>query len=304
MENLNENCFAYPSMRKYPIHTKEAALNSHDEFIKEASRYPRVVADQIEANFEKAASYHEITWSAQEKVANLERESFLFKGGSENVEMTKIASESDHRAAVDWILEKRASSHREDLQEPAKYALWYASEHGLDMNTPEMLKIARIAGIGVCDREKVQYEFDKRAFLIQPCKKDREAFWSYSKELQSMSDEDFYKEATLNKICNVLEYMDIAYDTKYRYGKDLQAPEDVVFEKNASILIAEANDLLLVGSIDTVLSKKALLERKNAVNSFFTDYFGAKESMEDAEMVKKVASLDADTAEALLERIN
>jgi hypothetical protein len=52
-----------------------------------------------------------------------------------------------------------------------------------------------------------------------------------------------------------------------------------------------------------VISKKALLERKNGVNSFFNTYFGAENEEDDGKMCQKVASLDEKTAKALLEHL-
>jgi hypothetical protein len=42
------------------------------------------------------------------------------------------------------------------------------------------------------------------------------------------------------------------------------------------------------------------LERKEGVNSFFEGYFGAEKLEDDAKMIEKVASLDENTAKALL----
>ena len=61
--------------------------------------------------------------------------------------------------------------------------------------------------------------------------------------------------------------------------------------------------MLHIPSIDTVLSKKALLERSEAVNSFFTTYLGAEKPETAENMCEKVASLDENLAEALLERL-
>jgi len=80
----------------------------------------------------------------------------------------------------------------------------------------------------------------------------------------------------------------------------LMAPEQVCFGQNIDDLTKEAADMLHVPSIDAVLSKKAVLERKNAINGFFNEYFGASEAENDEKLLEKVASLDENTANALL----
>ena len=92
------------------------------------------------------------------------------------------------------------------------------------MNTPELVKIAQIAGIGVGNREDIEHEFDKRATLNIFTGKNKEMFWNYSKALKELSDDDFYKEANLNTVCNVLEDIDIMYNNKQAYGKTLASP--------------------------------------------------------------------------------
>jgi hypothetical protein len=93
------------------------------------------------------------------------------------------------------------------------------------------------------------------------------------------------------------------YSNTHRYGHDLKHPEDVCFGQGVDDLLKEASDLAYIESIDTTISKKALLERKNAVNSFFSEYFGASEALDGDDLVAKVASLDENIANALLEAI-
>ena len=81
------------------------------------------------------------------------------------------------------------------------------------------------------------------------------------------------------------------------------APERVCFKANLVDLTKEASDMMHIPSVDVVISKKALLERKNGVNSFFETYFGAEKEENDEKMCQKVASLDEKTATALLESL-
>lgn len=303
MDNLDKNCFAYPSMRKYPVHTKEAALNSWTAFCDEKQDMPQIIVTEITEVFQKAASFHEITLDPITKEAAAESETFYLGTDEGGISMCKIASTADVETAASYILEKRASMPREQLAEAAKYTLWCAANMDVPVESDAMKKIARIAGIGVGDRDEIQKEFEKRATMNLFEGQSKEAFWDYVNEMKSMSDEDFYKEANLNKICNALEGIDIMYANTHRYGVDLKHPEEVCFGQNMDDLIKEASDLAYIESIDTTISKKALLERKNAVTSFFNEYFGTSEALDGDELVSKVASLDEDTANALLEAI-
>lgn len=305
MNNLSDSCFAYQSMRKYPIHTKEAACNSYQAFSKEASCYPKPLADDIKANFEKAAAYHEIDLEAlnKQEYAPAMPELISFKGDDGVVTMSKISSAGDIPVAVSKILEYRGITKRANLKEAAKYVLWAASNADFDMETAEMKKIARIAGIGVGDRDKIQEEFEKRATLNIFDGASKDAFWKFAADLKNLSDDDFYSETSLNKICSILEETDVLYGNNHKYGSQLAYPEDVVFSETVDDLLKEASDLLLIPSIDTTISKKALLERESKANAFLKTYLGQENDLAGDDLLGKVASLDADTASALLERI-
>ena len=300
MDNLNKDWFAYPSMRKYPVHTKEAALHSFQEFSDESFTIPKALSSMITGRFEKAAAFHEIELKPLEKTAAATPDTILFEGKTGDISISKITSLEAFREATDYILEKRATMHRADLQEAAKYVVWTAANSDMAQATPELQKVAKIAGIGVGDRAKIQHAFEKRATLCVLSDHDSVPFWSYAKELRGLTDEEFYKEATLNKICNTIEEIDEFYNNKARYGKDLEAPEDVVFESNMDDLLKEASDLMYIPSVDATLSKKALLQRKEAVQAFFNQYLAAETAYSDVELIEKVASLDHSVADHFL----
>jgi hypothetical protein len=105
-----------------------------------------------------------------------------------------------------------------------------------------------------------------------------------------------------------MDEIDRMYGLNEHYGKKmgdsvLKSPEQVCFGQNLDDLTKEAADMLHVPSIDTVLSKKAVLERKDAINGFFNTYFGAENAENDEKLLEKVASLDENTANALLQAL-
>lgn len=197
MTTLDDNCFAYPSMRKYPIHTKEDALNSYAAFCADKQLYSATKAQEITDRFEKAASYHGITLQQQQTKTAKERPNTVsFDAGDGNrITMNRICDAGDVSAAADYILAKRAHMHRGMLKEASKYVLHAASVLGEDISSEKLTKIAQIAGIGVGDREKIENELEKRAAMNIFSLSDTEKLRNYIKEVKELSDEDFYKEA-------------------------------------------------------------------------------------------------------------
>jgi len=310
MEPLDKSCFAYQGCRKYPIHTKEAASTSYRTFAGEKAMYGKELRDEIQANFDKAAAFHGLDLNSLiEKKAAAPREELVLGVSDENaVVMNKIQTPQDVDTAVGFILEKRASTPRKSLQEGARYILWNVSNSDLDMDTADMRKIAQIAGIGVGDRDDILYQLDKRATLLELPRQEQEMFWKFSRDLHAMDDDTFYKSATLTKICDMMDEIDQLYGLNHYYGMTkggsvLKSPEETCFGQSFEHLAEQCQDMLYVPSIDTILSKTALEERKNQVKSFFQTYFGEKEPFGDVSMGTKVASLDKTTAEALIEAL-
>ena len=304
MNDLDNSLYAYPAMRKYPVHTKEAALNAYQQFKADRASYSQEKAEEIEAVFKKAASYYDMDIDPQTKQAAEPRDTVdLVADGDDYISMDVIKTVQDVQKAASYILTKRASMRRAQLKEAAKYVIWAAANSSMPLDSPALTKLAKIAGIGVGNRDDIIHEFEKRATMNIFDGADKEAFWKYAQELREMADEDFYKEATLNTVCDCIEKIDCLYGNQDKYGSSLRAPEDVCFGETMDDLLKEANDLSYIKSIDTTISKSALLERKTAANAFLKAHFGQENELEGDGLVNKVASLDAKTAEALLEAI-
>lgn len=306
MESLSKECFADQYNCKYPIYTKEAAEASYKQYCLDKNSILDCFKGEIEANFTKAASFHGIELTEPVvKEASVETNLIAEAGSESGLEMPILRDLQDVSNAQTYILEKRASEALKTLREGAKYVLWTAAniENGLDM--AHMAKTARIAGVGVGDKDEILDQFDKRATMIELPVAQQTEFWAFSRGLHEIPDEEFYKSANLVKIADTMDEIDRMYGLNQHYGKEmggsvLKAPEDVCFGQTLEDLTKEASDMLHIPSIDTVISKKALLERADGVNAFFESYFGAEKAENDAKMIEKVASLDATTATALL----
>ncbi len=306
MEPLSKECFADQYNCKYPIHTKEAAYNSFQDYCREKGEISDIMKPEIEANFQKAAAFHEITLEEpQVKEASREMHTLAEDGATEGIFMPVIKSAEEIEQCANYLLEKRASMSCKSLREASKYLLWAVANSDFDMNGPYERKIAALAGVGVGVKDEILEQFDKRATLVELPVDQQTGFWDFSRKLHQISDEEFYKVATLNKICDTMDEIDRMYGLNEHYGKKmgdsvLQSPEQVCFGQNIDDLTKEAADMLHVPSIDAVLSKKAVLERKNAINGFFESYFGDLAEENDKDLFDKIARLDKNTANALL----
>lgn len=304
MNNLNESYYAYPALRKFPMASAEQTAGSYGAYKMQKTAFDARAQELIEGNFKKAAAYYGIELEPAEKPA-AKREMLAFKGhGDTGISMSQITTMDELDKAANFIIEKRDEMPRAVLAEPAKYVIWAASNTDVDMNTDRFRKIARIAGLGVGDRDKIQTEFEKRALEYHLARSEKDDFWKYAKEMEHLSDDEFFTEANLNTLCNVMDEMDGMYAGQYkRASGEMSYPEDIVFENGLDDLTKEASDYYLVPSIDATLSKTATLERKDAINAFFTRYFEGHSALDGDELINKVASLDKYTASALLENI-
>lgn len=299
---MNESCYAFPALRKFPIHTKEDAESSLGAYRMQKNAFTKAQQAIIEANFTKAASYYGFELE-KEPEKPLERQQLWFKGAENGVKMGEIRSFGELVKAAAYIIDKRASVKREELAEAAKYVMWMDANCDQHLSRETMTKVAHIAGIGVGDRQEIQAEFEKRATLVHLDSANHEAFWKYANELRSLSDEEFYKPENLTTVCNVIDNIDFMRDLQHKHASEIGYPEDVVFKSTVDDLVEEASDLYTVPSVDVTLSKKATLERKDAINSFFQRHFAGFEPLEGEKLIEKVASLDKNTANALIEAI-
>ena len=310
MDNLDKSCFAYQDGKRYPIHTKEDTLNSFRQYCGEKSRFTEGINNAIKKQFEKAARYHEIKLQEpeQKKEASTKHIATFQAGANGTISMPMIETGEELDKAVAFVLEKRASMSREELKDTAKYVMWEAANSDLDTDSPEIRKVAMIAGVGVCDRDDVMQQLGIRAKMASLSPSCGQTFWQFYNDQKGLSDEEFLEEDHMDKLCAFMDDIDRTFELNHKYGQaydgtQLKTPEEACFGQTLDDLLKEASDMMEITSIDTVLSKKALLERKNAVNAFFQTHFGVEEPLSDQEMIEKVAALDESVAKAFLESV-
>ena len=303
MDNLNEAYYAYPALKKFPMTSAQQTIGSYGAYKMQKKAFSDAANKIIEENISKAARFYGIELEkAPETPAK--RELIAFKGqGNTNITMSQITTMDELEKAASFILEKRDELPRAVLAEPAKYVIWSASNTETDMNTDKFRKIARIAGLGCGDRDKIEHEFEKRAVEYHLGKSEHDEFWKYAKEMEKLTDDEFYTEENLNRLCSVMDEMDRLYGGQYKRASNIGYPEDTVFEHGLDDLIKAASDFYKIESIDTTLSKKATLERKDVINDFFVKHFEGYEPLDGDELIDKMAHMDGQIANALLEII-
>lgn len=297
MENLSNECFAYPEKRLYPIHTKQAALESWKEFSADLDNYSMDRIHLIANNFIKTAKLHNITYEMPEEQPVHAEVEVLTDDDGTSVQLSKIASVEDVQTAVDTLQNSRGQLKAPFIRKVAQYLYKQADEQ--DLQGECMIKLARFAGLGLAEPEEMIVEFRKRGALIDMPQQVASEFYKIYRDFENLDNKDgMMKLAT--QMCDVFSQIDGLFKLERYYGNQLQAPEDICFKVGIQDLIDEASDYLTVPSTGTVLSKKALLENKKQISSYLNEKYG-EELKSDEEMLSKVASLSESGIKALLE---
>lgn len=305
MEELHSSCFANPAQRKYPVHTKEAALKSYKTYSREKSSYIPEKQALIEENFEKAASLHNITYPELTKEAAKETPTVSFRAGEFCITMSKTASLDSLYEQARHLNSIRCVCSGESLRKAASYIFLEAVKKNADLDKPEMRKISALAGFGIGDREHIIDAFAKRASSFSRDSAEYKHVMEIIRTVEDMDDDAFYKKACLDKIFESLDRIDsvLCPENMTKYGRELETPESVCYEKQLTDVYKEVEDCLLVHSTGTVLSKQALLERSLQVDGFFFDHYGQVPYGSNEEMFTKIANLPQEVSEALIEEL-
>ena len=297
MEKLSKQCYAYPDKELYPVHTKEAALKSWQEFKRDVKNYTENQLNLITNGFVKSAQARDFkypTWQTVE--ATPETQTITDQGGN-SATFSKIASIQDVDKAVQ-IIDASRDTLKGDFMRKVATELWKTADE-LGLQGSSMQKLARFAGVGVCDPQEVIIEFRKRGGLVNMPQSLTSKFYSTYRDLQAIKDKDSLIKVA-NQMCDILSEIDGIYKLASHYGAEIQAPEDVCYKIGLSDIANSLQDYLRVPSTDTILSKTALLENKQAVRSFLKEKY-AEDAVSDEDILTKVASLSAAGVKALIQ---
>lgn len=284
MSELNSECYAYPERRKYPIHTKQAALNSFEDFKQDVQDYSIERIEAITNNFVKAAALHNIKYNFEQQPVP---ETYTQVINDDcNVSFTKIASASDIPHAVDFLQQLR---QQYPLQQIRKIAIrLYKDIDQLTVEQPNIKKIASFAGLGFGEPAQMLQEFCKRGSLIRIPNDIKSMFYKTYNQLSQADQQILFKKSS--QICDLMDNIDRMFKLQAYYDKNIKRPQEVCFSQNLDTLIKQAQDYLTVASTGTIMSKSALLEKKEKVADFFNNYYQTSIAS-DQDMMQKVANL-------------
>lgn len=298
MQILDNSCYAYPQKHMYPIHTKQAALQSYEQFKHDIQRYSKDRVDVIADKLIKAAKFHGIQFT-QLQATPRQTVKVDLQGGK-SVSITKIASENDLNQLMDMLQKNSSKLTNGDIQKIAQAVFPYCDQ--LDIDSQNMNKLASLAGYGVCDAAEMAQQLLKRANKVQlPQKQQREVFALYREVQKNAQSDELFK--TSAKVFSTLSKIDQMYKLASFYGKQLKSPTDTCYGQTMDQLINQAEDYLLVPSTETILSKKAMLQHKQAIKDFLNEYY-SESFKDDEEMFTKVASLSRHGISTLIQKLD
>lgn len=299
MAELDKECFADQSRKKYPIFSKQAALESFKEFKDDIDKYEQQDITRITNNFIKAANAFDICYNVAEQEGSPQVDTYDTSAGT--LTISKIASKQNLEDFIKSLDTIRQQLPLSDLRKIASDVLFKIED---TIDSPMQRKLQIYAGFGVCDPEGIISQFKKRAFLINVPRSVQKQFYDVYNSLEAsknIDEEVMYKCATV--LCDTLDDMDRMYKLSQYYGSKLKRPQEVCFGETLDDLTEEASDYLHVASTDTILSKKALLESKPAVIEFLKDKY-QYQTEDDDKMFSKIASLSDTGVKGLIQAVN
>lgn len=298
MSTLSKDCFAYPAKNKYPIHTKEAALSSYEEFKTDIQDFSEQTIKVIADNFIKAAALHNITYKQQSNIKSQQMIPFTCEDGTV-IKITKVANAEDVQSAVQFLKNVSKEIPLKDLRKVAQAIFVEADK--TDAPEDAMKQVHKFAGIGFGQPSQMVQQFCKRGALINMPQSTSSVFYQVYRDLNdATSSQTMFKIST--QLCDILDSMDRMYKLSDFYGTKLKAPQDVCFSQGMDDLILQAQDYLPVVSTGTIMSKTALLQNKDKVQKFFLDYYDQK--IENKEhLFNKVASLSQTGIKTLIQEL-
>lgn len=296
MEKLAKECYAYPELDMYPIHTKQAAMESIQLFQTQQHNFMPAVRAKIASRLETAADFHQL---GLEKQANTQPELIDMPVGAASVSFSVPQSLEQAKQLAEHITKLAGLGNAlSDLRDAARVGITVISNTAEANNWhddlflgSEVRALMKMAGLGVGDKETVADEFRKRAFLIACSAGERKQLMDVAKSIESMDDAVFMKKASLDTFCDTLDAIDTKFGLKHHYGRSIQDPKQACYAQDVFDLHKQAADRLYIPSTDTILSRQALVEQKQAAQAYFKQYHN--QNIENqAQLMEKVASLD------------
>lgn len=296
MQMLDKSCYAYPQKRMYPIHTKQAALQSYEDFKHDIQSYSQDRVQLISQNLVKAAKLHDIVFNQQFEIPRESVKIDLQDG--KTVSITKVASQQDVSKLLQHLQNNADKLSYGDIQKIAQAMFPYCDQ--LDLQSKDMQKLASLAGYGAGDAADMADQLLKRANLTDMPENKQRAVFKLYRQVENADDDQLFKMA--GYVCQVMKAIDDTYQLKHHYGNKLKDPYTACYGQTMDNLIKQAEDYLSVPSTGTILSKQAMLESKGQIKKFLKDYYDIQ-CKDDQEMFTKVASLSQLGLKTMLKQV-
>jgi hypothetical protein len=301
IKGLPSSCFADPSHRKYPVHTKHDAYLSRLYFSKNASMYKDASqAKLVGENLEKSASFWGLDAEYQmkvsiEKTASQSYSIPISNAVGDTIDTWVLNTPRDFEKAAIQIFEnknmfsfpQRSSIAKKMLQIPLK------KEANLTPEVSEYLEKA--AGYGMNSKENVMDLLMSRSLLYNmksPAFGDRVAQLAEKVASEEITPNLLAKVATVMDICD----RELNLTKHYNNGR-MSSPEEELFVYTEKVAndIKSANIKLTNGK---VMSLDKMAEDK--LNRYFEEYIGELPKCGYEEKLSIVKSLPVPDADALV----
>lgn len=290
--------FGDPANRLYPLNTKSNAWLSREHFSRDKTKLSKLAAGVIGTRIDKMASF----WGLDESIRVRE------EPNKHTIHQITIEDEIDKQIIVidatghykqaaedfcanrsNYTYDMRRSFARQMLSAPA------AVKEPLEVDTEQML--CKMANFGSCTATSARNAVFMRMCMVK--KKDPETFGQLVKVAKHVAGmEGLLDIDVLHKIARILDVVDRTNGFNVRYGREINAPEDDLFnftEKRASVVRDEA---LILGD-GTIINRLALCAESDKVREYFEKIAGTEHADDDS-MVTAVLQLDAHDVPVLL----
>jgi hypothetical protein len=247
-EAVQSHLFADPVRRRFPHHTKSACWLSFLFLQHNRRQIPEQLAEQIEANLEKAAKVHglviefdqirqQVETVKQAAVAERPPSAYLFTTtgrAGETIRRLPVESPADLRKAAAWFETYRDEFLWPDRKKIAQALLSKSAEFGQDL-TEDRPWLEATAGIGTCSGGDAAELLEQRASLLARLDSNSaDLMRKVAREIRNnpgkIQSSDFR-----NQVCEVVVEADRAIQLEPgvklagNYGNTLARPESVLF---------------------------------------------------------------------------
>lgn len=266
VSELPRSSFADIIDRKFPIHNKVSSFLSYAYFLRQRDDIEKNAASRLDGAFKSAASM----WNLKAEFMCLRRDlakkaaapapATVYALTANGTPFFPVDTPANLQKSADSLIENRGKFPYPMRKEAATNML----KAGLRMSIPTRImpeEIHRMAGMGICSKEAVQHELDRRVGLVDA--KQREAAEPIQKlafQLDALGQPD---NTMLQKIAAIIDVFDRSVGLTKLYGTALPYPEDTLFswtEKTAN----EIRDDCVTMITGTTYSLRELSEKMSA----------------------------------------